>query len=71
MSMNVKRPFTKKEELRVLEKFLNFLHGESYIVTKKVMRNILEIKDWVGLNQLKKKYKEQMNSDHQRTGYEN
>jgi hypothetical protein len=61
--MNFKRPFTKKEELRVLDKFIDTLHGESSIVTSKVMRNLLEIGYLRGLVELRKKYKERMKKD--------
>ena len=61
--MNIKRPFTKKEELRVLEKFMHALHGESCIVTFKVMRRILDIENFDGLYELKKKYKKRMKDD--------
>ncbi len=58
--MNPKRHFTKKEEIRVLEKFITAMHGESCQVTLKVMKTILDIKNFDDLNDLKKKYKERM-----------
>jgi len=61
--MNIKRPFTKKEELRVLEKFLSIMSGESCIVTLKIMKRILDIGNFDGLYELKKKYKELMKND--------
>jgi len=54
----MKRPnLTKKEEYRVLQKFIETFHGESWPVCHLVMRKILKIKKWDGLNDLKKRYK--------------
>lgn len=53
------RPNTKKNELRILEKFLWALHGESSFVTSRVMREILNI-EYSYLGDLKRRYKENL-----------
>ena len=54
----IKCPFmTKKEEIRILQKFINCLHGENWPNSEYVMKKILKIKKFDGLNDLKKKYK--------------
>jgi hypothetical protein len=51
----VKR-ITKKEELRILNKFINSIHGENKFICHQVMLNIIAI-DYDGLDDLRKKYK--------------
>jgi hypothetical protein len=55
----MKREFTKKEEMRVLEKFIHFLHGEDDRLVSKVIDICLKL-EWEGLRELKEKYKAQM-----------
>lgn len=52
--------FTKKEELRVLGKFLDALHGEDCRLTYKVAYRILSLAPYDDLDDLKKRYKSTM-----------
>jgi hypothetical protein len=53
------KKFSQKEQLRMLDKFCTALYGESWWLSKMVMQKILEI-EFLGLSELKKKYKMQM-----------
>ena len=58
----MKNPFTKKSEKEILEKLIQFVHGENGHVKKYVMKKFLQIWDTfpqnecLGLNELKKRY---------------
>jgi len=56
----MKKKFSKKEELRILEKFMTALHGESRHLTIPVIHRILEIGEFSCLGDLKRKYKIKM-----------
>lgn len=51
---------TKKQEIRILDKILQTIHGENWLVCKKVMEKILvvdRVETFDGLQDLKRKYK--------------